>query len=466
YLSHTHPENRNGSDHLLSDTFIGQDTDSPDIKEVQPGSQSAPLPTSSKRRLSVERSLSSEDQHHQRCAESSLKPARVYTITRERNMLGSQGSKESLELEVLKRTTDPPITNHHYSHPPLTQPLQSSGSAHNIRDWGSRRSRSREDCMPDCVDCIRPHCQSQRSLDLETSPHGGGKQHKKLERMYSEDRVSYEDREDHTNSWFPKENMFSFQTATTTMQDLSSHWLFMCLCCVSVYLHIPSSPGADLQASSGNLEEEDCDDVDWEEERELERAACEGDDFIPPKIMLISSKVPKAEYVPNIIIRDDPSIIPILYDHEHATFDDILEEIEKKLTAYRKGCKIWNMLIFCQGGPGHLYLLKNKVATFAKVEKEEDMIQFWKRLGRFMSLLNPEPNLIHIMGCYVLGNANGEKLFQNLKRLMKPHVIEFKSPLELSAQGKEMIEMYFDFRLYRLWKSRQHSKLLDYDDLL
>lgn len=29
-----------------------------------------------------------------------------------------------------------------------------------------------------------------------------------------------------------------------------------------------------------------------------------------------------------------------------------------------------------------------------------------------------------------------------------------------------MIEMYFDFRLFRLWKSRQHSKLLDYDDLL
>ncbi|TKS78046.1 NMDA receptor synaptonuclear signaling and neuronal migration factor [Collichthys lucidus] len=163
----------------------------------------------------------------------------------------------------------------------------------------------------------------------------------------------------------------------------------------------------------------------------MERVACEGDDFIPPKIMLISSKVPKAEYVPNIIRRDDPSIIPILY-----------------------------------GGPGHLYLLKNKVATFAKVEKEEDMIQFWRRLSRLMSKLNPEPNLIHIMGCYVLGSANGEKLIQTLKRLMKPSSVEFKSPLELSAQGKEMIEMYFDFRLFRLWKSRQHSKLLDYDDLL
>ncbi|KAG5280636.1 hypothetical protein AALO_G00062330 [Alosa alosa] len=226
-----------------------------------------------------------------------------------------------------------------------------------------------------------------------------------------------------------------------------------------------SRDSADLQTSSGTLDEVVCDDVDWEEEKEMERLACEGD-FIPPKIMLISSKVPKAEYVPNIIRRDDPSIIPILYDHEHATFEDILEEIDKKLSAYRKGCKIWNMLIFCQGGPGHLYLLKNKVATFAKVEKEEDMNNFWRRLSRMMSLLNPEPNLIHIMGCYVLGNTNGEKLFHNLKKLMRPYAIEFKSPLELSAQGKEMIETYFDFRLFRLWKSRQHSKLLDYDDLL
>ncbi|KAK5613081.1 hypothetical protein CRENBAI_001823 [Crenichthys baileyi] len=227
-----------------------------------------------------------------------------------------------------------------------------------------------------------------------------------------------------------------------------------------------SRDSGELQTSSGTLDEGLDEDADWEEEREMEKAACEGEDFIPPKIMLISSKVPKAEYVPNIIRRDDPSIIPILYDHEHATFDDILEEIEKKLSAYRKGCRIWNMLIFCQGGPGHLYLLKNKVATFAKVEKEEDMVQFWRRLGRLMSNLNPEPNLIHIMGCYVLGSANGEKLIQTLKRLMRPSSVEFKSPLELSAQGKEMIEMYFDFRLYRLWKSRQHSKLLDYDDLL
>uniref|UniRef100_A0A8C6PBZ7 NMDA receptor synaptonuclear signaling and neuronal migration factor n=1 Tax=Nothobranchius furzeri TaxID=105023 RepID=A0A8C6PBZ7_NOTFU len=292
-------------------------------------------------------------------------------------------------------------------------------------------------------------------------------------------------------NWFPKENMFTFQTATTTMQanfrkhlrmvgsrrikaqtfaerrskSFSRSWSDP----TPVKTDSPHEPkdSGDLQMSSGTLEEGGLDDsVDWEEEKEMERLACEGDDFIPPKIMLISSKVPKAEYVPNIIRRDDPSIIPILYDHEHATFDDILEEIEKKLTAYRRGSKFWRMLIFCQGGPGHLYLLKNKVATFAKVEKEEDMSQFWRRLSRFMSKINPEPNVIHIMGCYVLGNPNGEKLFQKLKNLMRPYSVEFESPLELSAQGKEMIEMFFDFRLYRLWKTRQHSKLLDYEDFL
>uniref|UniRef100_A0AAY5JX80 DUF4347 domain-containing protein n=1 Tax=Esox lucius TaxID=8010 RepID=A0AAY5JX80_ESOLU len=383
--------------------------------------------------------------------------------------------------------------NHHRSnhshglqnHASHSQPLQSSGSAHNIRSWGVKNGGSREDCTPDCVTCIRAPCQSQRSLDLEMPPHDASRQRKKLERMYSEDR----DR-DTPNSWFPKENMFSFQTATTTMQaNFRKHLRMVGSRRMKAQTYAdrraksfnrswsdptPTKPDSlhgsrdsgDMQCLSGTLDECSQEDADWEEEREMERAACHGEDFIPPKIMLISSKVPKAEYVPNIIRRDDPSIIPILYDHEHATFDDILEEIEKKLTAYRKGCKIWNMLIFCQGGPGHLYLLKNKVATFAKVEKEDDMIQFWKKLSRFMSKLNPEPNLIHIMGCYVLGNANGDKLIQNLKRLMRPHAIEFKSPLELSAQGKEMIEMYFDFRLFRLWKTRQHSKMLDYDDLL
>nr|XP_046173783.1 NMDA receptor synaptonuclear signaling and neuronal migration factor-like isoform X3 [Oncorhynchus gorbuscha] len=546
YLSHTHPENRNSSAHLLSDTFVGPDSVSPGgvrhhnnnypyphrgspaspesslVKHPLGHLQPPPVSiTTTKTRLSLERSFSAEEDQ-QKCVECALQPARVYTITGEHGMLGSnRGSKESLELELLKGasplvqpSTSPSSTSsssptqhhlrhghrsnthrddgshrhgnpvaggsgsnhhtlnvtgggashhgHHGSHHHLSQqPLSSSVSAQNIRSWGEGgKGDSREDCSLNVVlDSSGAPSRSQGSLDLESSREAG-KQHRRLERMCSVDRMTGLERED--NNWYPKDNMFSFQTATTTMQAISNFRKHLRM----VGSRRMKAQSGDLPASCGTLDEGEREELDWEEEREMERLACEGDDFIPPKIMLISSKVPKAEYVPTIIRRDDPSIIPILYDHEHATFDDILEEIEKKLTAYRRGSRIWRLLIFCQGGPGHLYLLKNKVATFAKVEKEEDMSQFWRRLSRFMSKVNPEPNLIHIMGCYVLGNPNGDKLFQKLKNLMRPYSIEFESPLELSAQGKEIIEMYFDFRLFRLWKTRQHSKLLDYEDLL
>uniref|UniRef100_A0A8C6V1K4 NMDA receptor synaptonuclear signaling and neuronal migration factor a n=1 Tax=Neogobius melanostomus TaxID=47308 RepID=A0A8C6V1K4_9GOBI len=519
YLSHTHPENRKGSAHLLCETLVGADQESDTVgpnnhlqsyakgseASLEPGPLKPPLTiirplppppsiTISARTpscLSLERSFSAEEDQ-QKSVECPLQPARVYTITSQHSMLMS--NKESLELDVLKEKAAGSThhgPHHHGHHHHLSQPpLQSSVSAHNIRSWGEGGERgTRTDAAG-----------SQGSLDLESASREAGKQHRRLERMWSVDRMTGLVRDD--TNWFPKENMFSFQTASTTMQATDKAHLKAALNSLNFRKHLRmvgsrrmkaqtfaecrsksfsrswSDPtpvktdsahehkdSGDLQASSAMEEGGQDDGMDWEEEKEQERQACEGDDFIPPKIMLISSKVPKAEYVPTIIRRDDPSIIPILYDHEHATFDDILEEIEKKLTAYRRGCKFWRMLIFCQGGPGHLYFLKNKVATFAKVEKEEDMSQFWKRLSRLMSKINPEPNLIHIMGCYVLGNPNGEKLFQKLKNLMRPYSVEFESPLELSAQGKELIEMYFDFRLYRLWKTRQHSKLLDYEDL-
>ncbi|XP_068609090.1 NMDA receptor synaptonuclear signaling and neuronal migration factor [Brachionichthys hirsutus] len=608
YLSHTHPENRNGSAHLLCETLVAPDPESPtdtlsvnNSNHLQNSSNNtrarednresslvktplaAPpsIAVSAKpSQLSLERSFSVEEDQ-QKCVECTLQPARVYTITTQRGMLMSSGggSKESLELHVLKeksggrgvgargglihpsaspssasssptqyhlassgRGTSHHHGNHHHSnhhhgnhhsvsgtnapcssggssgasgssssssqqplaitgphtrqaahpsqHHGLPQPpLQTSVSAHNIRGWGEGGKGEAECSGLACDSCSGAPSRSQGSLDLESASREPGKQHRRLERMWSVDRVTGLERED--TNWFPKENMFSFQTATTTMQaNFRKHLRMVGSRRIKAQTFAerrsksfsrswsdptpvendsanePKDSG-DLQASCGTMDEGAIEDgLDWEEEREMERLACEGEDFVPPKIMLISSKVPKAEYVPTIIRRDDPSIIPILYDHEHATFDDILEEIEKKLTAYRRGSKFWRMLIFCQGGPGHLYLLKNKVATFAKVEKEEDMSQFWRRLSRFMSKINPEPNLIHIMGCYVLGNPNGEKLFQKLKNLMRPYSVEFESPLELSAQGKEMIEIYFDFRLYRLWKTRQHSKLLDYEDFL
>ncbi|KAM6431193.1 NMDA receptor synaptonuclear signaling and neuronal migration factor isoform 1-T1 [Liasis olivaceus] len=506
YLSQNHPEGKNGSDHLLAESYVGQE-DSP---EIHVGVQN-------KRRLSLisdgKFQPSFPEEAGEKLAGEGPKP-RVYTISSEGPML-SQHQSESMELVVIKGTEEEEADGDRS----LGQPLQNAGSSHNISrqckgGWPSHQQGSKE--YPSCAQLTMS---SQHPFDLEHHQHQHPNHHqnqagetgwrrKKLERMYSIDRVSDEVP---IRTWFPKENLFTFQTATTTMQAAFRGYAerkrrkrendSAALIQRNFRKHLRMVGSRRMKAQtfaerrersfsrswsdptpikpenlndsreSHEFQDSFCAldkgvDLNWEAEKELEAAACSGEDFLPPKIMLISSKVPKAEYVPTIIRRDDPSIIPILYDHEHATFDDILEEIEKKLNIYRKGCKIWKMLIFCQGGPGHLYLLKNKVATFAKVEKEEDMIYFWKRLGHLMSKLNPGPNVIHIMGCYVLGNHNGEKLFQNLKNLMSPCRVTFESPLELSAQGKEMIETYFDFRLYRLWKTRQHSKLLDYDDIL
>uniref|UniRef100_A0A8D2J5Z2 NMDA receptor synaptonuclear signaling and neuronal migration factor n=1 Tax=Varanus komodoensis TaxID=61221 RepID=A0A8D2J5Z2_VARKO len=473
------------SDHLLAESYVGQE-DSPEMHQA----------AQNKRRLSLisdgkfESSFSEE--RGEKLAGEGPKP-RVYTISGEGPML-SQHQSESMELVVIKGAEAEEEEEEDAEEEECSQgkPLQNAGSSHSIgrhckSSWAAGRQVSKE--CPGCTQLAAPAGEASW-------------RRKKLERMYSIDRVSDDVP---IRTWFPKENLFTFQTATTAMQKGEPTLMSFLVSLLSFFRNFrkhlrmvgsrrmkaqtfadrrersfsrswsdptPVKPeNLNDSRESHELQDSCCApdkgvDLNWEAEKELEAAACRGDDFVPPKIMLISSKVPKAEYVPTIIRRDDPSIIPILYDHEHATFDDILEEIEKKLNIYRKGCKMWKMLIFCQGGPGHLYLLKNKVATFAKVEKEEDMIYFWKRLGHLMSKLNPEPNVIHIMGCYVLGNHNGEKLFQNLRNLMSPCRVTFESPLELSAQGKQMIETYFDFRLYRLWKTRQHSKLLDYDDIL
>nr|XP_025037597.1 NMDA receptor synaptonuclear signaling and neuronal migration factor [Pelodiscus sinensis] len=456
YLSQNHPEGRNGSDHLLADSYLGQE-DSPELQQA----------AQNKRRLSVlsdgklERSFS-EERAEQLPSEGLS--ARVYTISGERPMLSDHGS-ESLELVVMKGPGREAC--------PHGRALQGGGSSQSVgrhcKGWAGGRQGSRE-----CPTCARLAAHSQHSFDLEQhQSRETGWRRKKLERMYSIDRVSDDVP---VRTWFPKENLFTFQTSVNGLRWLPRAFRgyaerkrrkrendSAAVIQRIFRKHLRMVGSRRVKAQTFGERREKSFSRSWSDPTPVK-----ADSFHDSREseFLISSKVPKAEYIPTIIRRDDPSIIPILYDHEHATFDDILEEIEKKLNVYRKGCRIWKMLIFCQGGPGHLYLLKNKVATFAKVEKEEDLILFWKRLSRLMSKINPEPNVIHIMGCYVLGNPNGEKLFQSLKTLMNPYRMVFESPLELSAQGKQVIETYFDFRLYRLWKTRQHSKLLDYDDIL
>uniref|UniRef100_G3U1C5 NMDA receptor synaptonuclear signaling and neuronal migration factor n=1 Tax=Loxodonta africana TaxID=9785 RepID=G3U1C5_LOXAF len=482
-------------DHLLADAYSGHDG-SP---EMEPAPQN-------KRRLSLvsngryEGSLS-EEMGGEKPAGEGPEPC-VYTISGEPALLPGPEA-EAIELVVVKGRRQGG-QHHHHSHPLRGSPGGSRDDlSRSCQSWASSRQGSKE-----CPGCTPPAPSPPRAFGLDSPPlPEPASRRKKLEGMCSVDRVSDDIP---IRTWFPKENLFSFQTATTTMQAISvfrgyaerkrrkrenesasviqrlslvASWQSNCPVALpglapeaqsfsaSWKPKPPTSEPSGKRACAGYTlgQEDQQDDTDTVGGTEPTGVGAgvgqteggtgltrETDQWVRPPTMGGTDSVGRGP--------DVACVCP--QDHEHATFEDILEEIEKKLNVYHKGARIWKMLIFCQGGPGHLYLLKNKVATFAKVEKEDDMIHFWKRLSHLMSKVNPEPNVIHIMGCYILGNPNGEKLFQSLRTLMTPYRVTFESPLELSAQGKQMIETYFDFRLYRLWKSRQHSKLLDFDDVL
>lgn len=276
--------NNNNHLHTCSNTTKGCE-DNPESNVVKPplGLVQPPPPcitiSTKPSRLSLERSFSAEEDQ-QKCVECTLQPARVYTITTQRGMLMSsgRGSKESLELDVLKEksgsrgvgsrggliqpSTSPSSTSssptqyhhassgrgtsdhhsnhrhghhhgasgtnapsssggssglsgssssnqqqqqqslsvagshshhgsHHGHHHHLSQPpLQTSVSAHNIRSWGEGGKGEAECSGLACDSCSTAPSRSQGSLDLESASREAGKQHRRLERMWSVDRMT------------------------------------------------------------------------------------------------------------------------------------------------------------------------------------------------------------------------------------------------------------------------------------
>ena len=74
---------------------------------------------------------------------------------------------------------------------------------------------------------------------------------------------------------------------------------------------------------------------------------------------------------------------------------------------------VYTLLLPClQGGPGHLYLLRGKVLTPAKLRKSEELVAFWRGLGGHMSKLLPGQSVVHLMESNVAGNKQGELVRQ------------------------------------------------------
>lgn len=61
-----------------------------------------------------------------------------------------------------------------------------------------------------------------------------------------------------------------------------------------------------------------------------------------------------------------------------------------------------------------------------------------------MSKTNPESNVIHIMGCYVLGNPNGEKVWL-IKQVLVYDIEDYNNNLNgpTSDHAKHLKKLYF-----------------------
>lgn len=171
-------------DHLLADAYSGHDG-SP---EMQPAPQN-------KRRLSLvsngryEGSLSEEVIGGKPTAEGPQ--PRVYTISGEPALLPSPEA-EAIELAVVKGRRQRERHLHHHS-----QPLRASpgGSREDVsrpcQSWAGSRQGSKE--CPGCAQLAPGPSPSPRAFGLDQPPlPEATSRRKKLERMYSVDRVSGE----------------------------------------------------------------------------------------------------------------------------------------------------------------------------------------------------------------------------------------------------------------------------------
>jgi len=206
---------------------------------------------------------------------------------------------------------------------------------------------------------------------------------------------------------------------------------------------------------SFNMYQEDITDLKWKTEQQLEMTTM-GDNYLPPRIVVIASNIPRADVLEKIV-RDD--VLKISYDFTATTLQDVLDKIEASLEKFQSKSRARSIAFVCQGGPGFFNPVKGKVVTKAKVQQDKEISSFWITLGTLMTKLDPDQTKIHLIGNNVTGNKKGEKLMKFLSKSMQPSKVKVESPLELGQAGREMLALYFDHEKYKIWKSRMHSKV-------
>ncbi|KAH9498999.1 hypothetical protein Btru_004178 [Bulinus truncatus] len=204
------------------------------------------------------------------------------------------------------------------------------------------------------------------------------------------------------------------------------------------------------QTDVGQLSEAE---MKWQTEQQQEQQLMQNK--TRPRLVLISSKIPRCRSMTRAV-RKDAHVLALVYDFESWSFSDIIGECQLKLDEYMRGCKAQSILIFCNGGPGYMYLLRNYVLTPQKLRRPpyHSAKEFWYSLGQLISKLSPDTTCIHLIGCQLKETKQGERLRQSLQNILEPNKVKVEAIHEDDIEGRVKIGLYFNYRKYLLWRSK------------
>ena len=220
------------------------------------------------------------------------------------------------------------------------------------------------------------------------------------------------------------------------------------------------TPSCEIQAGNSAKEnfdifQDDITELKWKSQQLIEKTTM-GDDYTPQKILLIASNIGQANFLARATHED---INVIIYQFAEIALKEILQNLSLALNDYRNGSRAKRIAFVCQGGPGYMYLCRGRVLTAAKLAKDLELQKFVTELGTYISKIDPEDACIHFIGNNILGSKKGVKLLKDLTENIKPSRVAIESPPEMSTSGKEMLEEYFDFDQYQMWKRIRNTKL-------
>ncbi|KAK3088804.1 hypothetical protein FSP39_023930 [Pinctada imbricata] len=160
----------------------------------------------------------------------------------------------------------------------------------------------------------------------------------------------------------------------------------------------------------------DVEKIKWFSEQQFEKAMV-GASFEPPRLVLVSSKIPKHNLLQKML---NPNVIFLVY-----------------------------------GGPGYLYILRKIAVTPQKMKKDsyKCVREFWRNLSNFVSKIDHNEAAIHITGCGLDESFQGREVIRFIQRLVQGNMVRVYAHDDQTEKGQNIVANYFNVPWFNIWKA-------------